>query len=277
MVTRIKKRIDNLIMEKGILESREKVKAYILGGNVKVDGETVRKPGALIFKDANIQILFPRGGYVSRGGLKLEGALKDFDIKVVGKTCLDIGASKGGFTDCLLKKGARFVYALDVGKNQIDYRLKGNLRVKVIERFNARNIDHFKPEYPLEIVTLDVSFISIKQILKPLISLVNENSDILALIKPQFELEKPFKGFRGVIRDFRLHIQILRKLNEFFLISGYEIVNYAFSRIRGPKGNIEYFVHLKRNGEKFTSFMEQLDRVIVDLVKNSHLYFEKGE
>ena len=247
----MKERLDKLLVEKELFTSREKARSYIIGGHITVDGETVIKPSALIPRVANIRIHLPNEGYVSRGGLKLKGALVDLQIDVSGAYCLDIGASTGGFTDCLLKKGAKYVIALDVGKNQIDYRLRKDPRVKVIEKFNARFIDTLETTVPFGIVTIDVSFISVKKILKPLIQLIDETVQIIVLIKPQFELNRPYKGFRGVVKDRDIHKQILQDLNCFFFQAGYTIKGYTFSHIKGPKGNIEYFVCLgKKDREK---------------------------
>jgi 23S rRNA (cytidine1920-2'-O)/16S rRNA (cytidine1409-2'-O)-methyltransferase len=242
----MKERLDKLLVEKRIITSREKARAYIIGGSITVDGETVIKPSALIPRAANIKIHLPNNGYVSRGGLKLEGALEDFHLDVSGAYCLDIGASTGGFTDCLIKRNARFVIALDVGKNQIDYRLRKDQRVKVVEKFNARYIDRLEEEIPFEVVTVDVSFISVKNILKPLLKIVDITSKIVVLIKPQFELKKPYKGFRGVVTDRSIHKEILKDLTGFFFRTGYTVKEYTFSHLKGPKGNIEYFVYLKK-------------------------------
>lgn len=160
----MKERLDKLLVEQKIIETREKARAYIIGGHITVNGETIMKPGSPVSLSAKINVHLPNNGFVSRGGLKLKGALKDFRIDVSDTCCLDIGASTGGFTDCLVKKGARHVTALDVGKNQIDYKLRIDPRVKVVEKFNARFIDRLKVEDHLDIVTVDVSFISIKLI-----------------------------------------------------------------------------------------------------------------
>jgi 23S rRNA (cytidine1920-2'-O)/16S rRNA (cytidine1409-2'-O)-methyltransferase len=259
----MKERLDTLIAKRSILNSREKAKAYILAGSVTVDGETVRTPGFLVDIEANIQIRLPKDGYVSRGGIKLERALRDFFIQVKGAQCLDIGASTGGFTDCLLKNGAASVTAVDVGKNQIAYTLRADPHVRVVERFNARYIDRLELASPPDIVTVDVSFISIRLILKPLASIITNKTDIVLLIKPQFELEKPHKGFKGVIRDSEEHNNILEGLHDFFSSERYRVMRYTSSPLKGPKGNIEFFVHLRvKNGE-------------TEVVKNAHQFFNK--
>jgi 23S rRNA (cytidine1920-2'-O)/16S rRNA (cytidine1409-2'-O)-methyltransferase len=241
----MKERLDKLLVDRNITQSREKARAYIISGTITVDGEKVMKPSTLVELTADIQLKLRRSGYVSRGGLKLEGALEDFHIDVSGVFCLDIGASTGGFTDCLLRHGALEVIALDVGKNQIDYRLRKDPRVIVVEKFNARFIDNLKLDRIPGIVTVDVSFISLRLILPPLHAILDERSKLIALIKPQFELEKPYRRFSGVVIEKSLHQKILSKLDDFFHAAGYGVLGYTFSRIRGPKGNIEFFVYLR--------------------------------
>jgi 23S rRNA (cytidine1920-2'-O)/16S rRNA (cytidine1409-2'-O)-methyltransferase len=270
-INQMKERLDKLLVEKELISSREKARAYIICGNITVDGEKLTKPSTLISRGASIKINLTNNGYVSRGGLKLDGALEDFNIDVSGTRCLDIGASTGGFTDCLLKRNAKSVIALDVGKNQIDYRLRKDNRVEVVEKFNARYIDRLGTDISFEVVTIDVSFISVKKILKPLLKIVDITSKIVALIKPQFELEKPYKGFRGVVTDQNIHKDILQDLNNFFVHTGYSVRKYTFSHLKGPKGNIEYFVYLKKNGPENERghFNENID----SLVKRSREYF----
>ncbi len=268
----MKERLDTLIAKRSILNSREKAKAYILAGSVTVDGETVRTTGFLADVEANIQIHHPKGGYVSRGGIKLERALRDFFIQVKGAQCLDIGASTGGFTDCLLKNGAASVTAVDVGKNQIAYTLRENPHVRVVEQFNARYIDRLNLASPPDIVTVDVSFISIRLILKPLATIITNNTNIILLIKPQFELEKPYKGFRGVVSDREQHTNILEGLHDFFISEGYRVIRYASSPLKGPKGNIEFFVHLKSKNGGDTPRSS-----IIEVVNNAHQRFQKKQ
>ena len=242
----MKERLDRLVVERKLLDSRERANAFILAGNISVNGETVRSPATLVDRNATILLRKERGGYVSRGGMKLEKPLKEFGVSAKNTFCLDIGASTGGFTDCLLQHGARSVIALDVGKNQLAYTLRRDPRVRVVEGFNARAIDRFELKTTPDIVTIDVSFISIRYILKPLKSIIYDHTDILSLIKPQFELEKPYRGFSGVVRDREKHREILMKLHHFFETTGYSVQSITFSPIRGPKGNIEFFVHLRK-------------------------------
>jgi 23S rRNA (cytidine1920-2'-O)/16S rRNA (cytidine1409-2'-O)-methyltransferase len=274
---RKKERLDKLIVDRNIIHTRERARAYILGGNITVNGEKVLKPAALVDNNSDIRVCLPNKGYVSRGGIKLEGALEDLKIDVRDSYCLDIGASTGGFTDCLLKRGAKKVVAVDVGKNQIDYGLRSDPRIIIIEGFNARYIDRLKLERPPDIVTIDVSFISIRLILKPLGFVIDKKTKVITLIKPQFELEKSHKGFRGVIKERELHLDILNDLNAFFFIAGYSVDGYTFSKIKGPKGNIEYFAYLRKaqNGE--IKIPSTTCTVIEELVVSSHNYFSKDK
>jgi 23S rRNA (cytidine1920-2'-O)/16S rRNA (cytidine1409-2'-O)-methyltransferase len=251
----MKERLDKLVVQKKLLESREKARAYIMSGSIEVDGEIITKPSVLVDTGSSIKLRNPKDGYVSRGALKLKKALEEFHIDVNGKFCLDIGASTGGFTDCLLRAGASEVVAVDVGKNQIAYRLRQDPRVKVIEGFNARYVDQLRFDRTPDIVTIDVSFISIRHILEPLGKIIDLRTDIIALIKPQFELHKPYRGFRGVVRDVEVHREILKTLNSAFISGGYRVYGYTYSPLLGPRGNIEYFAYLKKsdasaNGEK---------------------------
>jgi 23S rRNA (cytidine1920-2'-O)/16S rRNA (cytidine1409-2'-O)-methyltransferase len=269
----MKERLDKLVTDRNIIESREKARALIIGGHVFVENERVTKPGTRVAITANIQVRGPRKGYVSRGGVKLEGALRDFSLDVNGAYCLDIGASTGGFTDCLLKKGACHVIAVDVGRNLLDYRLRTDIRVTVVERYNARFIDTFDFERVPDVVTIDVSFISIERIVRPLRKVIGERTNVITLVKPQFELTTPPKGFTGVVREQSVHRAVLKRVTNFFYDAGYEVVGYTFSRIQGPKGNIEYFVLLeKKSGEEVHSEKSQL-KIVEDVVARSHEYF----
>jgi 23S rRNA (cytidine1920-2'-O)/16S rRNA (cytidine1409-2'-O)-methyltransferase len=270
---KVKERLDKLLVQEKIASTREKAQAYILTGCISVNGEKLTKPSAVVSRRAEIVFRLPKDGYVSRGGIKLEGALKDFEIDVSHAFCFDIGASTGGFTDCLLQKGADFVTALDVGKNQIDFKLRRDPRVKVIEEFNARQVDTLRFD-TLDIVTIDVSFISLKFILKPLKKIINQETKIVALIKPQFELKGPYKGFKGVVTEHRRHCSILHDLHSFFKKSGFTVHGYSFSQIKGPKGNIEYFVYLKKEGlNAGDEWVHKLEH----LVQKSHYFFQQQE
>jgi len=273
----MKERLDKLLVERGFLNSREKARAYILGGRVKIEGEVVYKASFKVPINSDIQIKVPNKGYVSRGGVKLEEALKYFAIDVKGALCLDIGSSTGGFTDCLLQRGAKKVIAVDVGKNQLDYRLRIDNRVEVVEGFNARYIDKLELEGSPDIVTIDVSFISITRILEPLASILHPFSRVVVLIKPQFELEKNRPGFKGVVRENTLHVEVLQKLNAFFVKTGYLVIDYTFSPLKGPRGNIEYFVYLKPGNVKGAPVKFKPEQKLQMLVEKAHAYFKKKQ
>ena len=258
----MKERIDKLIVNRGLLETRRKAQSYILAGNIYVDGVKVTKASKIISTDSKIEIVLPNQGYVSRGGIKLKHAITQFKIGISGKRCMDLGSSTGGFTDCLLKEGASFVTAVDVGKGLLHNSLINNSKVRSYEGYNARYIDNLDIGYVPDVVTIDVSFISIKLILKPLLKIIDKNTRVISLIKPQFELRKRFKGFKGVIRDRDLHKAILLELHEYFTSIGFKSLGYTYSPIKGPKGNIEYFA----------SLMKEEDRD--KLVENNRLYDE---
>ena len=250
----MKKRLDTLLVKKGIAQSRERAKAYIIAGSISVNGETVIKPAMMVDERSLVNRVLANDGYVSRGGMKLEGALKDFGIDVNGKRCLDVGASTGGFTHCLLEHGACSVLALDVGRNLIDYRLRNDRRVTVVEKFNARNLDHLDMEEygsggPFDIVTIDISFISLRLVLPPLLTIITSDATTLALIKPQFEIRKPYRGFKGVVRDPDMHLEVLKSMNDFIFRTGYTAVGYTVSRLRGPKGNVEFFSCIRKTAD----------------------------
>lgn len=244
-------RLDRALVERGLAESRERARAYILGGDVAVNGERMRKPGVRVREGDDVRILVKRGGYVSRGGLKLEGALEAFAVDPSGRYCLDIGASTGGFTDCLLKQGARGVTALDVGTNQLAWSLRSDDRVRVVEKFNARAIDTLELSAAPDIVTIDVSFISVLRILEPLRSVVLPGTTtIICLIKPQFELDRAYSGFRGVVKDPALHSRILESVYLGVMGQGYRLEAACPSPLKGPKGNVEFFFLLQAGGSR---------------------------
>ncbi len=225
----------------------------IMAGRIRVDGHTVYRPGHMVDPEAMIEIVAP-APYVSRGGEKLEGALTAFRIDPTGRVCLDIGSATGGFTDCLLQHGAERVHCVDVGKGQLDWRLRNDRRVVVREGLNARYLTSEDIGESVDLVTIDVSFISLRLILPPLCALVNKKGDLVALVKPQFEAgrEKVSKG--GVVRDPTVHLDVLENLQTFVEEeTPWELVAATFSPLRGPAGNIEFFFHLCRNAPNDTS------------------------
>jgi 23S rRNA (cytidine1920-2'-O)/16S rRNA (cytidine1409-2'-O)-methyltransferase len=240
-----KKRLDLIVLEKGLVHSRQRAQALIMAGKVLVNDLIVDKPGTLVSQDNRIVLQGKDHPYVSRGGVKLEKALHTLGIDIHGFVCLDVGASTGGFTDCLLQHGADRVYAVDVGYGQMAWRLRQNPRVIVIERTNIRQMQPETVPQPVDLVTIDVSFISLKKVVPEILKFMKKNAGILALIKPQFEVGKNYVGKGGVVRDPVLHDQVLENLYEFFkkkhLFSQWVIP----SPILGPKGNKEFFISLK--------------------------------
>ncbi len=242
-----KSRLDSLLVERKLAGSRERAKALIMAGSVLVDGVPVDKAGARVADDARIELKGSDIPYVSRGGLKLEGALEDFGLDVEGLVCLDAGASTGGFTDCLLAKGASKVFAVDVGYGQLAWKLRQDPRVVAIERTNVR---HMKPgalPCPVDLATIDVSFISLKIVAPVVAAFLEEDGRILAMIKPQFEVGRGKVGKGGVVRDPELHREVIEELEEFFETAGFRSLGVHPSRVPGPKGNLEFFILLERN------------------------------
>lgn len=245
MIPPEKIRLDRLLFEKGLIESREKARAIILEGNVLVNGRVVDKPGSLVRADAFITIK-ERMPYVSRGGLKLEKAIKAFGIDLKDKIAMDIGASTGGFTDCLIKHGIKRVYAIDVGCGQFDWRLRGDKRVVLFEKTNIRYLEREAIPETVDIITIDVSFISLLKVIPKAIDFLSYDGEIIALIKPQFELQKKDVGKGGVVRNESKRLSAVQKIKEGVKTMGLDVNGIFESPIHGPKGNIEYFIYLKR-------------------------------
>jgi len=254
MTAKNKKRLDLIITEKGLTNSRQRARALIMEGKVLVNNQLADKPGFQVSEDDEIIIKGEDIPYVSRGGLKLEGALKSFEINPSGFICLDIGASTGGFTDCLLQHGAKYVYAVDVGYGQLAWKLRQDPRVKPIERTNIRYISEEIIEQPIDLITIDVSFISLKIVVPAILKFMKENTSILALIKPQFEVGKGRVGKGGVVRDTALHDEVVHSLWDFFnKINGISCKAVIPSPILGPKGNKEFIILVNHNSGKKSS------------------------
>ncbi|MBW2655184.1 MAG: TlyA family RNA methyltransferase [Deltaproteobacteria bacterium] len=239
-----KTRLDCLVVEKGLVHSRTRVKALIMAGKVLVNDVPVDKPGTLIANDAMVVVKQDDNPFVSRGGLKLEKALKTIPVSVKDLTCLDIGASTGGFTDCLLQYGASKVYAVDVGYGQFDWSLRQNLRVTVIERTNIRYMPYEVINEKMDVVVADTSFISLKTVIPSAEKFMRDDTQILALIKPQFEAGKKNIGKGGVVKDPEIREMVIEDLKVFFQERGYRVNQVVPSPISGPKGNIEYIIYL---------------------------------
>lgn len=242
----IKIRLDRLLVARGFAESRERGHALILAGQVLVNGQKQDKAGALVPEDAGIRILGEVLPYVSRGGLKLEGALKGFNISVEGKTALDVGASTGGFTDCLLQHGAEKVYAVDVGYGQLAWKLRQDPRVITIERVNIRDIASSLIPEPIDIAVIDVSFISLEKVIPSILKFLNPDSEIIALIKPQFEVGREQVGKGGIVRDEAARSAAVDRVTDFIRGSGFEVKGVIPSPITGQDGNVEFLMHAVR-------------------------------
>lgn len=246
----MKKRLDVLMVERGISGSREKAKAVIMSGNVYVDGEREDKAGASFPETVLIEVKGNPLKYVSRGGLKLEKAMKHFDVELTGKVCMDVGSSTGGFTDCMLQNGAGKVYAVDVGKpGQLAWKLRQDERVVPMEKTNIRYVTRDQIGEPVEFASIDVAFISLTKVLKPVKDLLTPDGQIVALIKPQFEAGRQQVGKKGVVRDKKIHLEVIERVIAHADELGFEVCNLEFSPIKGPEGNIEYLVHLKNHKE----------------------------
>ncbi len=245
----VKIRLDRLLVDRGIAATREKAKALIMSGLVLVEEEKIDKAGTLVNQDAGIRMKGGGNPYVSRGGLKLEGALRSFGISVKDFVALDIGASTGGFTDCLLQEGARKVYAIDVGYGQFDWKLRNDSRVVLFEKTNIRYFSGEGIEDTIDMAVIDVSFISLKLVLPVTCKLTGNNAVILALIKPQFEAGRDEVG-RGVIKDARVHERVVEEIVKFSSELGLETLGTCESPITGPAGNKEFFLYARKHDEK---------------------------
>ncbi|QBP40944.1 TlyA family RNA methyltransferase [Paenisporosarcina antarctica] len=266
MIKTPKERVDVLLVERGLCETREKAKRAIMAGTVYTNELRLEKPGEKIAGDSPLQVKGNQMPYVSRGGLKLEKALKYFQVDVKDKLMLDIGASTGGFTDCALQNGARHCYALDVGYNQLAWKIRQDERVTVMERTNFRYVTVADLEVGLpEFATIDVSFISLKLILPVLKTLLVPGSDVIALVKPQFEAGRANVGKKGVVRDSKVHINVLETISNFSQELGFTLKNASFSPITGGEGNIEFLFHLVATETNETIFTEeQLKQTVRD-------------
>ncbi|MBI4829069.1 MAG: TlyA family RNA methyltransferase [Nitrospinae bacterium] len=241
-----KKRLDQLLADRGLAESRARARALIMAGAVTVSGARVDKPGAAVDEAAPVQVAAPDHPYVSRGGVKLAHALDVFGMDPAGKICLDIGASTGGFTDCLLQRGAAKVWAVDVGTNQLSYKLRSDPRVVSLEKTNARELDPALITDRIGLLVADVSFISLRLAIPPGLPLLEGDADMVLLVKPQFEAGRENVGKGGVVRDPAARQRVVEELTMFFEGLGWYTVGACESPITGPAGNVEYFIRLKR-------------------------------
>lgn len=243
----MKKRLDILVTERGLAESREKAKTLIMAGQVYVDGQKADKPGDTFSDDAAVEVRGKGLPYVSRGGLKLEKAMREFGLQLQGRTCMDIGASTGGFTDCMLQNGAQRVYSVDVGYGQLAWSLRTDPRVVNLERTNARYLTREQVPEEIDFFSVDVSFISLTLILPAVRPLLAEHGQAVCLIKPQFEAGREKVGKKGVVRDKAVHEEVIEKIRSFALENGFSVLGLTFSPVKGPEGNIEYLIYLERS------------------------------
>ena len=242
----MKERLDVLLVKRNLAESREKAKAIIMAGSVFVDGEREDKAGSSFPVDVRIEVKGHALPYVSRGGLKLEKALANFDVTVEGKVCTDVGSSTGGFTDCMLQNGAVKVFAIDVGRGQLDWKLRQDERVVCMEKTNIRYVTPEDIGEPVDFSSIDVSVISLTKVLGPIRGYLRSEGEIVALIKPQFEAGREKVGKKGVVREKSTHHEVIEKVAQFANSIGFEVLNIDFSPIKGPEGNIEYLIHLRK-------------------------------
>ena len=242
----MKERLDMLLMKRNLAVSREKAKAIIMSGNVYVDGQKEDKPGTAFPGEVHIEVRGHALPYVSRGGLKLEKAMGSFHVSVEGKVCTDVGSSTGGFTDCMLQNGAVKVYAIDVGRGQLDWKLRQDPRVVCMEKTNIRYVTPEDIGEAIDFSSIDVSFISLSKVLMPIRDYLTEDGEIVALIKPQFEAGREKVGKKGVVREKSTHLEVIKNVLEYAKGHGFHVEDLTYSPIRGPEGNIEYLVHFKK-------------------------------
>ncbi|MDO5124082.1 MAG: TlyA family RNA methyltransferase [Eubacteriales bacterium] len=243
----MKKRLDVLVFEKGLAESREKAKAVIMAGLVYVNNQKADKCGSTYDEDCILEVRGPAIKYVSRGGLKLEKALNVFPINLIDSVCIDIGASTGGFTDCMLQNGAKKVYSVDVGYGQLAWKLRNDPRVINMERTNFRKVTSDDIPDEIDFFSVDVSFISLKIILPVALPLLKDRGEAVCLIKPQFEAGREKVGKKGVVRDINVHEEVITVIRDFALECGFDVLGLDFSPVKGPEGNIEYLIHLRKS------------------------------
>ena len=260
----MKQRLDIFLTEKKFFDSRTRAQAMIMAGKILVNGQKVDKAGALISDDAEIRILGEEMPFVSRGGLKLQKALDVFKINLNGRIAADVGASTGGFTDCMLQRGAKRVYAIDVGYGQLAWKLRRDLRVVNMERTNIRNVTRkdFFYEVP-DFASIDVAFISLEKVLPVVFEVLTDSGEVVALIKPQFEAGRAHVGKKGVVRDKKIHAAVIEKVLKFAAGVGFAVRGLDFSPVKGPEGNIEYLAHLAKNSAA-------VDVEILSAVESAH-------
>lgn len=269
----MKERLDVLLVQRNLASSREKAKAIIMSGNVYVDGQKEDKAGSSFSDTVAIEVRGNTLKYVSRGGLKLEKAMEEFGITLEGKVCMDVGSSTGGFTDCMLQNGAVKVYAVDVGHGQLDWKLRQDSRVICMEKTNIRYVTPQDIQEPVDFSSIDVSFISLTKVLLPVRGLLAEKGQIACLIKPQFEAGREKVGKKGVVRDYKVHEEVIYKVMDYAKSISFELLNLEFSPIKGPEGNIEYLLYLQKHKEG--TLWEEIPFSVEEIVKQAHGSLDK--
>lgn len=269
-----KKRLDTLVFEQGYAQSREKAKAYIMAGLVYCDNQKADKPGAVYPVDVKLEVRASAPKYVSRGGFKLEKAMSVFGIDLNGKITMDIGASTGGFTDCMLQNGAVKVYSIDVGYGQLDWKLRNDSRVVNMERQNIRKLQKEQVEDEIDFFSVDVSFISLRLVLPVARQFLKSGGRAVCLIKPQFEAGRENVGKKGVVRDPMVHQSVIEQITGFCLDNGFNVLGLDFSPIKGPEGNIEYLIYIEKTDDD-TQMLA--DKTPLMLTEESHKALDKRE
>ena len=272
----MKKRLDVLLVEKNLASSREKAKAVIMSGIVYVDGNREDKAGSTFDENLPIELRGTTLKYVSRGGLKLEKAVETFSLDLQGKKCLDVGSSTGGFTDCMLQNGAEHVVAIDVGRGQLDWKLRNDPRVTCMEKTNIRYVLPEDIPYAADFSSIDVSFISLVKVLLPVRDLLCASGRVVCLIKPQFEAGREKVGKHGVVRDKKVHAEVIRKVLDYASTIGYTVLGLDYSPIKGPEGNIEYLAYLEK-GDGETADKSPDESMILRVVDEAHSRLDKTE
>ena len=261
----MKKRLDVLLVEQGLVDSREKAKAIIMSGIVYVDNNKEDKAGTTFEETAKVEVRGNTLKYVSRGGLKLEKAMNNFGVTLDGKVCMDVGASTGGFTDCMLQNGAVKVYSVDVGHGQLAWKLRNDERVVCMEKTNIRYVTPEDIDDRVEFASIDVSFISLTKVLPAVKELMTENGEIVCLIKPQFEAGREKVGKKGVVRELSTHIEVVQMIVDYVRNNGFRTLDLSYSPIKGPEGNIEYLLYMTKDESR-----ENAEFDIKALVSESH-------
>ncbi len=267
----MKKRLDVLVFERGFAESREKAKAIIMAGLVYVNNQKADKPGVSYDENLPLEVRGDSQKYVSRGGYKLEKAMQSFPITLDNKITMDIGASTGGFTDCMLQNGAKKVYSVDVGYGQLAWKLRNDSRVVNLERTNMRYVTDEQVPDKIDFFSVDVSFISLKLILPVARELLSDEGEAVCLIKPQFEAGRENVGKNGVVRDKNVHVDVVEMIIDFCLNNGFDVLGLDYSPIKGPQGNIEYLIHIKKSSNPVL----KTDSTAKLVVENSHAQLDK--